>query len=227
MYQKTVLDNGLRIVTSYMPGTYSVSVSIFVGAGSRYESDEMAGATHFLEHLLFKGSRSWPTAKDVTEAIEGVGGSMNASTDREMTVFWARVAQPHFERALSVLSDMIINPLIDAEELEKERQVVLEELRMTSDYPTHRVDCLIDEMLWPNQPMGRDVGGSMESVLGLSRGQLAQLRGQFRVRTILPGLNLVGEQIAAHTAHHTGQGSNRGKIAPIGSNDHRKNGRRG
>ncbi|MCE2404210.1 MAG: insulinase family protein [Dehalococcoidia bacterium] len=169
MFQRTVMDNELHVLTSSMPHTRSVSVGIFIGAGSRYESGEIAGVSHFLEHILFKGTKSWPTARDVSEAIEGVGGVMNASTDREMTVFWCKVARPHFERALSVLVDMMLNPLLDPAEIDKEREVVLEELRMVNDYPTNRVELLIDEALWPDQAMGRDVGGSQESVSGLTR----------------------------------------------------------
>lgn len=169
MFQRTVMDNGLHILTSSMPHTRSVSMGIFIGAGSRYESDEIAGVSHFLEHILFKGTKSWPTAREVSEAIEGVGGIMNASTDREMTVFWCKVARPHFGRSLSVLVDMMLSPLLDPEEIEKEREVVLEELRMINDYPSNRVDLLIDETMWPDQPMGRDVGGSQDSVTGLTR----------------------------------------------------------
>ena len=172
MFQRTVLDNGLPVLTSSMPHTRSVSMAMFVGAGSRYESDEIAGVSHFLEHLLFKGTKHWPTAKELSEAIEGVGGIMNASTDREMTVFWCKVARPHFRRALSVLGDMMVNPLLDPTEVEKEREVVLEELRMSNDYPTNRVDLLIDESLWPDQPMGRDVGGGQESVKNITRDQI-------------------------------------------------------
>ena len=169
MFQRTVMDNGLHVLTSSMPHTRSVSVGIFVGAGSRYEPDEIAGVSHFLEHILFKGTKGWPTAREVSEAIEGVGGVMNASTDREMTVYWCKVARPHFDQALSVLADMMLNPLLDPAEIDKEREVVLEELRMINDYPTNRVELLIDETLWPDQPMGRDVGGSQESVSGLTR----------------------------------------------------------
>ena len=172
MYQRTVLDNGLPVLTSSMPHTRSVSMAIFIGAGSRYESDEIAGTSHFLEHLLFKGTKAWPTAREISEAVEGVGGIMNASTDREMTIFWCKVARPHFQRSLSVLVDMMLNPLLDPTELEKEREVVLEELRMVNDYPTNRVDLLIDETLWPDQPMGRDVGGSQESVSNITREQI-------------------------------------------------------
>ena len=140
-----------------------------MGVGSRYEPNETAGSTHFLEHLLFKGSKNWPKAQDISEAIEGVGGVMNASTDREITIYWCKVAKPHFKRSLAVLLDMVLNPLLDGEEMEKERQVIQEELRMSNDYPTHRVDLLIDEMLWPDQPMGRDVGGTPESVNAITR----------------------------------------------------------
>ena len=178
MYQKTTLDNGLTLLTSPMPHTRSVSISVFVGAGSRYESDEIAGVSHFLEHLLFKGTKNWPTAREISEAVEGVGGVMNASTDREMTVFWCKVASLHFRRTLSVLADMILSPLLDPTEIEKEREVVLEELRMTNDYPSNRVDLLIDEALWPDQPMGRDVGGSQESVSGITREQISEYLGR-------------------------------------------------
>ncbi len=164
MYQRTVLDNQLRVLTAAMPHSTSVAMTVSVGAGSRYEPDELAGLSHFLEHLLFKGTKSWPTARLVSEAIEGVGGVMNASTDREITVFWCKVARPHFQPAFAVLLDLLLNPLLDPEEMEKEREVIQEELRMTYDYPSHRVDLLIDELLWPEQAMGRDVGGTADSV---------------------------------------------------------------
>ena len=177
MYQRTVLDNGLPVLTCSMPHTRSVSMATFIGAGSRYESDDIAGVSHFLEHLLFKGTKNWPTARELSEAVEGVGGIMNASTDREMTVFWCKVAGLHFRRSLSVLVDMILNPLLDPTEVEKEREVVLEELRMTNDYPNNRVDLLIDETLWPSQPMGRDVGGSLDSVRSITREQILDYVG--------------------------------------------------
>ena len=177
MFQKTLLDNGLSILTSSMPHIHSVSMAMFVGAGSRYEVDEIAGTSHFLEHLLFKGTKNWPSAREVSEAVEGVGGIMNASTDREMTIYWCKVAKLHFRRSLEVLIDMLVHPLIDPEELEKEREVVLEELRMTNDYPSNRVDLLIDETLWPSQAMGRDVGGSQETVKEITRDQIMQYMG--------------------------------------------------
>ena len=168
MYQRTVLDNGLRVLVSTMPYTQSVSMVICIGAGSRYESEELAGVSHFLEHLPFKGTKSWPTAREVSEAIEGLGGVSNASTDREMTVFWCKASRLHFRQAFAVLLDLVINPLLEPEEVEKEREVIQEELRMSNDYPSYRADLLIDEALWPDQAMGRDVGGTPDSVSVLS-----------------------------------------------------------
>ena len=169
MYQSSVLDNKLRVLTSTMAHTQSISMVICVGAGSRYESDELAGVSHFIEHLPFKGTESWPTARAVSEAIEGVGGVMNASTDREMTVFWCKVARLHYKTAFAVLMDMVLNSRLDPEEVEKEREVIQEELRMTYDQPSYRVDLLIDEAMWPDQAMGRDVGGTLETVADIQQ----------------------------------------------------------
>ncbi len=180
MYQRTVLENGLRVLTSTMPHSRSVSMVVNIGAGSRYESAETSGISHFLEHLPFKGTNRWPTAREVSEAIEGVGGMMNASTDREVTSFWCKVPQPHFPTALSVLLDMVQHPLMDPEEMEKEREVIQEELRMTYDHPTYKVDLLIDEALWPEQALGRDVGGTPESVSAISRDAILEyMRRQY------------------------------------------------
>jgi predicted Zn-dependent peptidase len=134
----------------------------------------MAGASHFLEHMLFKGTKRWPTARELSETIEGVGGVLNASTDREMTVYWCKVARPYMESSWNVLADMMRNPLMDSEELEKERDVVLEELRMTYDHPAAKLDLLMDQTMWPEQPMGRDVGGSLDSVRGISRDRIME-----------------------------------------------------
>ncbi len=178
MYQRSVLNNQLRVLTSMMSHTQSVSIVICVGAGSRYEPEELAGVSHFIEHLPFKGTKQWPTARDVSEAIEGAGGVMNASTDREMTVFWCKVARPHFYKAFSVLMDMVLNARLDPEEVEKEREIIQEELRMTYDHPSYRVDLLIDEAMWPDQAMGRDVGGTPESVAAIQQDAIREYMHQ-------------------------------------------------
>mgnify|MGYP001142671349 FL=1 len=178
MYQRSVLDNKLRVLTSTMQHTQSVSMVICVGAGSRYESEELAGVSHFIEHLPFKGTENWPTARAVSEAIEGVGGVMNASTDREMTVFWIKVARLHYKTAFAVLMDMVLHPRLDPEEVEKEREVIQEELRMTYDQPSYRVDLLIDEAMWPGQAMGRDVGGTLETVADIQQKDIREYMHQ-------------------------------------------------
>lgn len=173
-YQKITLDNGLRLITASLPQVHSVCLSIYVGAGSRYESEEKAGLSHFLEHLLFKGTERWATAREIAEAVEGVGGVLNGSTDKELTVYWAKVACPHFEIALDVLADMLLSPRLDPAELEKERRVVMEEIDSSFDSPHQRVNLLIDEVLWPDQPLGRDVAGRKETVANLTRRALRE-----------------------------------------------------
>ncbi len=169
MYQKTSLQNGLRVLTVPMPHTRSVSVSFYFGAGSRYETTQEAGLSHFVEHLLFKGTKRRPHAQQISEAIEGIGGYLNAGTDREMTVYWAKVARPHMSVALDLLSDMILDSVYDPAEIERERKVILEELSSIKDSPQQQADLLIDEVLWPDQPLGREVGGTKESVAVITR----------------------------------------------------------
>ena len=181
MYQKTTLDNGLRLITVTMPHTLSVAVSIFISVGSRYETDTEAGISHFIEHLLFKGTPKRPTAKEISEAIEGVGGILNGGTDKELTVYWCKVAQPHFSLALEVLVDMLLHSRFDSPEIEKERQVIIEEINMTRDSPQHWVNILIDRLLWPEHPLGRDIAGSKESVATITREvMLDYLAGQYQ-----------------------------------------------
>jgi predicted Zn-dependent peptidase len=169
LHQKTTLDNGLRIVTTTLPHTRSVSVGIFIGVGSRYETEEQAGISHFIEHLLFRGTSKRVTAKEISEAIEGVGGSLNGGTDKELTLYWGRVAQPNFLLALDVLADMLLNSKLDAEDIERERQIIIEEMHMTKDSPSQQVHMLVDEILWPGHPLGRDIAGTKQSMATISR----------------------------------------------------------
>ncbi len=172
MYNKSVLDNGLRVITSSMPHSRSVCLAVLVGAGSCYESKEEAGISHFAEHLFFKGTEQRPTSREITQDIEGVGGIINGGTDKEMTVFWCKVAGPHFSIALDVLSDLLLNSRFDTTDIEKERQVIIEEINMNMDIPQQRVDMLIDELLWPEQPLGREVTGYKATVSSLTRDRL-------------------------------------------------------
>ena len=169
MYQKKVLDNGLRIITCPMPHTRSVSICIYLGAGSRYESEAQAGVSHFIEHLCFRGTEKRLSAKDISGAIEGVGGVLNGGTDKELTVYWCKVAQPHFHLALDVLADMVLHSRFEKRDIEKERKIIIEEISMSKDAPNQLVGMILDELLWPDHPLGRDVAGTNKSVEDMSR----------------------------------------------------------
>ena len=172
MYDKAVLDNGLKVITSTMPHSRSICLVILAGTGSCYESKEEAGISHFAEHLFFKGTQRRPTSREITQDIEGVGGIINGGTDKEITIYWCKVASPHFSTALDVLSDLLLNSRFDTKDIEKERQVIIEEINMNLDTPQQRVNMLIDELLWPEQPLGREVTGYKETVSLLTREQL-------------------------------------------------------
>lgn len=167
MYQRERLPNGLRVVTAELPQTRSATVSVYVGAGSRYEPDAEAGLSHFLEHMLFKGASRRPTAREISEAIESVGGMHNAATDREVTVYYAKVPDSAAAQTIDIMADMVCAPVMDGAELEKERLVILEELAGVEDSPAEIAGILIDEVMWPDQPLGRNVGGTPETVRAL------------------------------------------------------------
>ncbi len=158
------LPNGMRLLTAPMPHTRSATISLYVGAGSRYEQPDQAGVSHIVEHLCFKGSEHWPTAQQISEAIEGVGGVLNAGTDRELTVYYAKVPRNHLPLALNLISDMVLRPRFNPAEMEKERNVILEELASVEDNPGQMAEVVLDRLLWPDQALGRDVAGTPESV---------------------------------------------------------------
>jgi predicted Zn-dependent peptidase len=158
-----------------------VAINYFIGAGSRYETEEQAGISHFIEHVCFKGTAKRPTSTEIATVIEGVGGMLNAGTDKELTIYWCKVAQPHFGSALDVMSDILLNSKFDPAEIEKERQVIIEEINMSLDSPAQRVSMLIDELMWPGHPLGRDIAGSKESVAAISREMMLDyLAGQYQ-----------------------------------------------
>ncbi len=171
-YVQTTLKNGLRLLTASMPSMRSTSIAFFFAVGSRYEPDCIAGVSHFIEHMLFKGSRDYPSAKLISEAIEGVGGNFNGCTSKEITSYTARVPSEHLPTVLNVLADMVRYPLFDPTEMEKERSVIVEELSAIRDDPQEWVGLLVEETMWPGLPLGRDDAGSIETVMHLQRDQM-------------------------------------------------------
>jgi predicted Zn-dependent peptidase len=172
MHQKITLNNGLRLITSSMPHTRSVSIVFFVGVGPRYEVESQAGISHFIEHLCFKGTEKRRSSKEISEAIESVGGVLNGGTDKELTTFWCRVSSQHFLLALDVLVDLLRNSRFEARDIDQERQIIIEEINMSLDSPRQRVAMLMDELLWPRQPLGRDIAGNKETVTALTHRQM-------------------------------------------------------
>ena len=169
MYRKTTLDNGLRILTVPMPHTRSVAAGIFTGVGSRYEREAERGISHFIEHMMFKGTERRPQPQQIAEAIEGLGGIMNASTGHEVTLYWAKVAHHHLPLALDVLVDMFRHSRFEPKEVEKERRVIIQEIRRMLDMPESWVHVLIAQLIWPEHPLGHSIAGSEESVASITR----------------------------------------------------------
>lgn len=173
-YGRARLPNGLRVVTAHMPHTRSAAVQLYVGVGARHESPKVSGVSHFVEHMVFKGTERRPNPVQISEAIEGVGGSLNAETDHEHTSYRALVPSQYFSTALEVLSDMLICSRFTLEDIEKERAVILEEISSTLDAPGEIVDLLADEMLWGKHPLGQDVAGSTRTVRRIERDDLLE-----------------------------------------------------
>ena len=171
VYHVTRLNNGLRVATAELPHMASVAVGLWVGVGGRYEPAALSGTAHFIEHLLFKGTAR-RTAKEISEAVEGVGGYLNAFTDEEQTCFHARVHADHFDTVLDVLTDMFLHSGFAPADFAKERDVIKEEIAMYRDQPAQQVHDLLHETLWPNQPLGRALTGTEESLDKLRRGDV-------------------------------------------------------
>ena len=180
LYKKTILDNGLRIIAYPMPGMQSVALGIWIKVGGRYEAEQFKGISHFLEHILFKGSKKYSCRK-IKESIEGVGGSLNGFTSEELTCYLVKMPRRYIGLALKILSDMVINPKFPQKEIEKEKTVIIEEIKMYKDLPQSYVYELLDELLWPNQPLGMTISGTVESVSRIGRGDLSSFKEQYYI----------------------------------------------
>jgi len=171
-HHRIVLPNGLRVIHSEMRGLHYVTVTVFVGVGSRYETDHEAGISHLVEHMLFKGTELRPTPAAISAPLDSVGGLVNASTDKEVTLYWAKVTREHVPLAVDLLADILQRSRLRPRDVAKEKNVIVEELRMIRDDPQDWVQVMLDELLWPDQPVGREVAGSEQSVRSIRREDL-------------------------------------------------------
>ncbi len=162
---------GLTLAVAPNPGMASVSLGIWIAAGGRYETAELSGASHFIEHMLFKGTRR-RSAREISQAVEGIGGYLNAFTGEEHTCYFAKAPAARFREVFEVLADMLLNSRFDPAELEKEREVIKEEVAMYRDQPHHRVEELLNALQWPDQPLGRPLTGTEKTLESLDRDRL-------------------------------------------------------
>ncbi|HSW43042.1 MAG TPA: pitrilysin family protein [Patescibacteria group bacterium] len=167
MFERTALPDGPRVISARLPGSRSVTIEAHVLAGSRHEGADQAGCAHFMEHLTFKGTRGFPSTRALSEAVEGIGGTFNASTDRETTVYYVRVPVRHAALAMAVLGELVARPLLDEKEIEQERDVIVEEIRSYLDDPAEHVSVLFDLAVFDDTPLGREIAGTEESVRAL------------------------------------------------------------
>ncbi len=169
MHKITTLKNGLTLITVDMPHLDSITTLVAVGAGSRYESRKINGISHFLEHMFFKGSRKYPTAEQIATMVDGIGAINNAATDKEVTYYWIKSASKHISLSSDILSSMIKESLLSEEEIDREKGVIVEELRMYRDNPSRYIWNLYEALQFGDQPLGWDIGGDEEIITSLNR----------------------------------------------------------
>jgi predicted Zn-dependent peptidase len=169
--RKETLPNGITLLTEHMPHVRSVTLGVWLRRGSRHEPVSLNGASHFIEHLVFKGTET-RSARDIALAVDSIGGQMDAFTSKEYTCFYAKVLDDHVSDAVDLLSDIVLRPLFDAKELERERQVIVEEIRMVEDAPEELIYDLFSTHFYPGHALGRPIQGTESTVRGLSRRRL-------------------------------------------------------
>lgn len=185
-FKKTTLKNGLRVITMPMKGTQTSTVLVMVGTGSKYEHREISGISHFLEHLFFKGTKKRPSKLIIAGDLEKMGADYNAFTSKEYTGFYVRAASFQLDKSMDIVSDMLKNSLFPADEIEKERNVILEEIKMIKDDPPRYVADLFEILLYGDTPAGWDLGGTPESVSKITREQIiSYFNSQYAVKNII------------------------------------------
>src|SRR5580765_2866168 len=170
---RDVLDNGLRILTERMSQVRSVSVGVWLTRGSRHENAERGGIAHFVEHMLFKGTGT-RSAEDIAQAIDSIGGQLDAFTAKEYASYYIKVLDEHLPLALDILSDIVLNPAFTPDDIEREKKVVLEEIKMVEDTPDDLVHELFTQGFWENHPLGRPILGTRETVESFTSKRLRQ-----------------------------------------------------
>ena len=168
-FEKKVLDNGLRVIMAPMSNTEAVTLLVLVGVGSRYETKEINGVSHFLEHMFFKGTKSRPESGQVNKDLDKIGADYNAFTTKEATGFWVKTSAKDFDAGLDIVSDILLEPLFKKEEMEKEKGVISQEIDMYEDNPKRKVQTVLESVIFGDQPVGWDIAGDKKSVASIKR----------------------------------------------------------
>ncbi len=180
-YKKKILKNGLRIISVPNKDSLATTILVLVEAGSKYETKEINGLSHFLEHMCFKGTSTRPRAIDISTALDSLGAQYNAFTGHEYTGYYAKVSYPHFDKILDIIADLYQDPLFNEKEIEKEKGVVIEEINMYEDLPQRKVQDLIIKLLYGDQPAGWSIAGEKETIKILNRNDFLKYRGEHYV----------------------------------------------
>jgi len=178
MHDLVSLTNGLKVATVSMPHMQSVALGIWIRAGGRYESSKNNGISHFLEHMVFKGTKA-RSGKDIKESIEGIGGTLNGFTGEESTCYFVKMTNEHIDMGLDVLSDMVLNPKLNKADIQNERSVILEEIKMYMDLPNHYVHDLLSSLMWPDHSLGLPLAGTFETVKKIGQDNLYAYKKKF------------------------------------------------
>ena len=178
MYNVVTLPNGLKVATLRMPHMESVALGIWIKVGGRYENSKNNGISHFLEHMVFKGTKT-RSGKDIKESIEGIGGTLNGFTGEESTCYFVKMTNEHLDLGLDVLSDMVLNPKLSKSDIQNERGVILEEIKMYMDLPNHYVHDLLSALMWPDHSLGLPLAGTFETVKKINQKELLRFKEKF------------------------------------------------
>lgn len=186
MHTRKVLRNNVRLITSPLQETQTANLLVLIKAGSRYETEKLNGASHFVEHMMFKGTAKRPTVFDLSKELDGVGAEYNAFTSKDYTAYYIKVDTRHLSLAIDMLSDMLLNSKIEQDEVEKEKNVIIEEINMYEDNPLMSVDEMFEQIIFENNPLSRTIAGTRDTVRGLNNQELLDYK-----RKLYNGKNIV------------------------------------
>jgi predicted Zn-dependent peptidase len=178
-YSKKILTNGIKLLIVPMPHLSSVTLTVWVKTGSRNETKQNNGISHFIEHMLFKGSSKRPTAKDISEVVDGIGGEFNASTSKDYTNYYVKCRKENLETAFDILSDMVINPVLSKEEIEREKGTIIEEIRMYEDTPMMKIGDTFEELIYSGSTLEMDIAGTEKTVKNMSKDDFLRYREEY------------------------------------------------